>query len=276
MQFPLITQAFEVLKDRESFFQKILDDTVPTKLIGSQLTLMGLFTFFYGLIMGSYNSWMQSLVTGVKLFLLILLTVAICFPSFYIVQMILGSKIKLKPLLIILLSGFVVMTTIMLAFAPIVVFFQMGAENYSFIQLLHVGIFIFSGSFGMKFVLDGLTYAFEKTEVYPKIGVVIFRYWIIIFAFVGMQLSWNLRPFVGSKDMPFELFRANTQGNFYTAVLASIGSVMNITGEKDTLEDEHDHQDGVDKAPENPKPAIEMKPEEVPAAQDDSINTNES
>lgn len=276
MQFPLITQAFEVLKDRETFFQKILDDSVPTQLIGSQLTLMGAFTFFYGLIMGSYNSWMQSLTTGVKLFLLILLTVGICFPSFYIVQLILGSKIKLKPLLIILLSGFVVMTTIMLAFAPIVVFFQLGEENYNFIQLLHVGIFIFSGSFGMKFVLDGLKYAFEKTEVYPKIGVTIFRYWIVIFAFVGMQLSWNLRPFVGNKNMPFELLRTETQGNFYTTVLSSIGELMGITS------DSSEGSEGETKAKENPKPAKKMEPKVVepekvtPPILNENSDTNES
>lgn len=276
MQFPLVTQAFEVLKDRETFFQKILDDTVPIELIGSQLSLMGLFTFSYGLIMGSYNSWMQSLTTGVKLFALILLTVSICFPSFYIVQLILGSKIKLKPLLIILLSGFVVMTTIMLAFAPIVVFFQLGAENYRFILLLHVAILIFAGSFGMKFVLDGLKYAFEKTEVYPKIGVTIFRYWIIIFAFVGMQLSWNLRPFVGKKDMPYQLLRAETQGNFYTTVLGSIGDLMGIT-QPDLSPEELNAQ-------EHPKPAVEMKPdntrsqegirEEVPTAQSEDSTAN--
>mgnify|MGYP000312509613 CR=1 FL=1 len=66
-------------------------------------------------------------------------------------------------------------TTIMVAFAPIIVFFQMSGDNYYFLQLLHVAIFIFAGIFGMKIVMDGLQYAFEKTEVYPKIGVTVLK-----------------------------------------------------------------------------------------------------
>ena len=43
-----------------------------------------------------------------------------------------------------------------------------------------------------------------------------------------MQLSWNLRPFIGSKDLPFELFRTETRGNFYTTVFGAIGQLFNV------------------------------------------------
>jgi hypothetical protein len=45
--------------------------------------------------------------------------------------------------------------------------------------------------------------------------------YIVVFAFVSVQLAWNLRPFVGSRDLPFELFRAK-EGNFYLAVIQSV------------------------------------------------------
>jgi hypothetical protein len=39
-----------------------------------------------------------------------------------------------------------------------------------------------------------------------------------------MQLAWNLRPFVGSKDLPFELFREK-EGNFYLAIIKSMSDL---------------------------------------------------
>ncbi|MGI9543545.1 MAG: hypothetical protein ACR2MX_09815 [Cyclobacteriaceae bacterium] len=224
--------AFEVLQDREAFFDKINKGISGKELILAQVLLMALFTFFYGLIMGSYNSWQQSLLTGVKLWLLLMTTLIICLPSFYIVQLVLGSKITLKQLVLILLSGFVMTTTIMLAFAPIVLYFQLSGDNYQFLQLLHVFVFIFSGFFGMRVVLEALKSAFENNQIYPKIGLTVFRIWVVIFAFVGIQLSWNLRPFVGSKNMPFELFRTETKGNFYSTIFGGIGELFEPKKEK--------------------------------------------
>ena len=221
-------EAFEVLKDRENYLDKISEERYSKNIMLGQIALMCLFAFFYGLIMGSYNSLPQALVTGIKLWALFSMTLLICFPSFYIVQLVLGSKVGIKQLAVILLSGFVLTTTLMVAFAPIVLFFQLSGDNYHFLQLLHVFIFVFSGFFGMRLVLEALKQAFERTGVYPKIGLTAFRIWVLIFAFVGVQLSWNLRPFLGSKDMPFEIFRKETQGNFYSTVFNAVGNMLGI------------------------------------------------
>lgn len=224
MKLPF-AEAFEVLQERDEHFEKITRETYPSNIISAQILIIALFSFCYGLIMGSYNSWMQALSSGAKLTSLLFLTLIICFPSFYIVQLVLGSKVKIKQLAIMMLSGFLMTTTIMLAFAPIVLLFQLSGDNYNFLKFLHVGVFVFSGFFGMRAVLDALKNSFAEQGVYPKIGLNIFRVWVIIFAFVGIQLAWNLRPFVGFKDMPFELFRKDTQGNFYSTMIKSLGDM---------------------------------------------------
>jgi hypothetical protein len=38
-----------------------------------------------------------------------------------------------------------------------------------------------------------------------------------MYAVVGAQMGWILRPFIGSPDLPFELFRER-QSNFFQAV----------------------------------------------------------
>jgi len=247
-----IQEAFEVLQNREEHFEKIAKQEFPKNIIAAQAILICIFTFMYGLIMGSYNGFLQALSSGIKLWLLLFVTLTICFPSFYIVQLILGSKITIKQLLVILLSGFVMTTTILLAFAPIVLFFQLSGDNYQFLQLLHVFIFVFAGFFGMRVVLEALKTAFEGTNVYPKIGLNVFRIWVIIFAFVGVQLAWNLRPFIGSKDMKFELVRNNTQGNFYSHIIKAFGHLLGVPN---AYPPPAHHNSSMDPKPTTPDPA---------------------
>jgi hypothetical protein len=57
----------------------------------------------------------------------------------------------------------------------------------------------------------------------------IFRVWVIIYALVGAQMGWLLRPFIGSPTMPFTWFRPR-EGNFFQAVGAHLMALFNIHG----------------------------------------------
>ncbi|WP_426508334.1 hypothetical protein ACPPVO_57930 [Dactylosporangium sp. McL0621] len=49
--------------------------------------------------------------------------------------------------------------------------------------------------------------------------------WILLFGFVGTQLAWTLRPFFGSPDEPFQIFR-QIEGNFYVEIVRAIGRLF--------------------------------------------------
>ena len=49
--------------------------------------------------------------------------------------------------------------------------------------------------------------------------------WVVVFGFVGTQLAWTLRPFLGSPDESFEIVRA-VEGNFYVDVIGSLGRLF--------------------------------------------------
>jgi hypothetical protein len=213
--------------DKEGSLEKITDDKNVGQKIWNQLILVSLLAFLYGVIMGCYNGLYQALSSGIKMPVLFLLLIIICFPAFYVIQSVLGSRLTVPLMCSIILSGFIYVTAIMVSFSSIVLFFLITGGNYGFIKLLHVAIIAFAGVFGMKHIIDALKYSCEKREVYPKTGVVVFRFWIVILFFVGSQLSWNLRPFIGAKDAPFEVFREQ-QGNFYQNVFQSFGSLFSL------------------------------------------------
>ena len=221
---------FKAFQRSVEYFEMLSDPDHAREYVFKQMIFILLFSFLYGIIMGSYNGALQSIVTGIKVPCLILLSLLICFPALYVIQSVIGSTMTIYQMVNIIFSGFFVFSTIALSFAPIVIFFMITSNSYAFLKLLHVAIFTFSGIFAVKTITNGLTFSCEKKNIYPKLGMKIFKIWVVILAFVSSQLAWNLRPFVGSRDLPFELFRKH-EGNFYVAVIQSAGSLLKPAGE---------------------------------------------
>ena len=216
---------FRDFQDKENFFEKLTSTEHTFYKILNQYLLLNVCSFLYGVVMGSYNGFLQAISSGIKVPLLFSLALLICFPAFFIIQHVLGSRLGFWQMFKIILSGFVMVALVMISFAPIVIFFLITGDNYSFLKLLHVAIFGISGVFGMKIIVTALQFSCEKKGVYPKIGVTVFRIWIVILAFVGMQLAWNLRPFIGNRELQFELFRKR-EGNFYLTVIQAAGDLV--------------------------------------------------
>ena len=217
---------FRDFHDKDHFFEKLTSNENTFEQILNQYLLICLCSFIYGIVMGSYKSFRQAISSGIKVPLLFTLAILVCFPAFYVIQHVLGSRLGFWQMLKIILSGFVMISIIMVSFSTIVIFFLITGDNYSFLKLLHVAIFAVSGIFGMKIILDALQYSCEKKNVYPKTGLTVFKFWILILAFVGMQLAWNLRPFIASRELPFQVFRQR-RGNFYLAVIESAVDLVN-------------------------------------------------
>jgi hypothetical protein len=216
---------FQSFHSNDAFYEKITDEKELRAHITKNIIWLLIFSTAYGFIMGSYNSILQAISSAIKMPVLILLIVIICFPAFYVIQTVLGSRLSVSQMTSVILSGFVFMTCIMVSFSTIVIFFMITGDNYSFLKLLHVLIIMTAGFFGMRAIVEALKYSCEKKGIYPKTGVYVFRIWILILAFVGAQLSWSLRPFVGMKGMEFQIVRQKG-GNLYVDVLTSMGSMF--------------------------------------------------
>ena len=62
----------------------------------------------------------------------------------------------------------------------------------------------------------------------PDLRLLIFlrlRIWIVIYALVGAQMGWILRPFIGAPNLPFELFR-DREGSFFLGFFRAIARMM--------------------------------------------------
>jgi hypothetical protein len=235
-----------LLSNRELFFEEVVDGIgLGRKLRYSTLTVFALAGFF-GLVAGAYSGPAQAISAGIKLPLLFFATFVICFPAFYVVQVLVGSRLRL-PQVVVLVVGALALTSILLAaFVPIIAFFLLTGANYYFQHLLNIAIAGIAGVYGMYALHEGLAVVCDKRGVYPKKALTIMRAWALLFAFVGVQLAWNLRPFLGDQNKPFRVF-GNYQGNFYAAVIYAVNKLF--TGDQQPTPQSPAHLPKMDSLP---------------------------
>jgi len=210
-----------LLSNRERFFMEVAaGDGLSAKLFYSVVTLLSLCAL-YGAAAGAYAGPAQALSAAIKLPVLFLGTLLICFPGFFVVQVLGGSRLRLAQVLALVLGSLALSAILLAAVVPVAAFFLFTGANYYFLSLLHAAIVLGAGLVGMVALHEGLALACEQRGVYPKKAMTIMKAWAVLFAFVGIQMAWNLQPFVGDRGEPFQLFRHN-EGNFYTAVVYSI------------------------------------------------------
>jgi hypothetical protein len=220
-----------LLGDRESFFDEVVAGVeLGRKLrfaLGTVLVLGGL----YGGVAGAYSGPLQAVAAAAKLPFLFLATFTICFPAFYVVQVLVGSRLRLLQVVVLVTSALALTAVVLAAFVPVPAFFLITGANYYFQHLLHIAVVGAAGIFGMYALHEGLATICERRGVYPRKALTIMRLWAVLFGFVGIQMAWNLRPFLGDHNQPFRVI-GHYQGNFYEAV---IYAVKQLVTESDSL-----------------------------------------
>jgi hypothetical protein len=229
--------------------------TVEIPVAGLSVVILAL-GMLYGVCMGCFAvfkegnpTWPQMLASAVKVPALFFLTLLVTFPSLYVFNALVGSRLTVRSMIRLLVAALGVLLAVLSSLGPIVGFFSAITTSYAFMVLLNVAVFAASGFLGLGFLLqtlhrlslaqdapreptpaapvevpselafEDLAGALEPTEHRPisRHVKVVFRCWIVLFGLVGAQMGWALRPFIGDPDRPFTWFRRR-ESNFFEAV----------------------------------------------------------
>ncbi|MDH7485366.1 MAG: actin-binding WH2 domain-containing protein [Anaerolineae bacterium] len=217
-----------ILRNRYHFFGEIREGIGLQEKMRAMLISSVAFLALYGAVMGSTHSLWQALSSAVKLPLLFLATLIVCSPTLYFFNVLFGSNQSLTQNVSLILTAITVTAVLLLSFAPITLFFLLTTSHYQFFKLLNVGVSAIAGSMGVTFLGQGMrvvSAAGKNKDEGDRARRWVLRLWVLIYAFVGSQMAWTLRPFIGAPAMKFELFR-QLGGNFYANVFASIGEIL--------------------------------------------------
>lgn len=215
-----------LLRDRQGFLEEIRSGVRLQSKIIALLVSSSIFFALYGAIIGSSHSFPQALSAAIKLPAFYLITLLICFPTLYFFNILFGSRSSIEQHFVVLLTAVSVISVLLFSLAAVTLVFVITAHKYyQFFKVLNVAIFALTGVFGIKFLYEGMQLLSEQDPVGKETRRNILRCWLVLYAFVGCQLGWFLRPFFGSPSSPFELFR-KVPGNFYLDIVTAFREIL--------------------------------------------------
>ncbi|MBZ0137786.1 MAG: hypothetical protein K8I27_15580 [Planctomycetes bacterium] len=174
----------------------------------------------WGAAMGSHVGRAHVWITLVKMPLFLLFTLALCFPLMHIALLVSGVNARVSQTLTIALSGLSTMAICLGALSPVVGLFCVSAPIPSMASYLNLYVLCFccgvvAGLSGLRVLSRGM-----KSLGQGRVGRALLL-WAFIYQFVGAQMAWVLRPWIGSSyGVDGYSLAHGLSGNFYMGVWA--------------------------------------------------------
>jgi hypothetical protein len=216
-----------IMRDRASFFDEVRTRQDLSPKLRSMILSTIIYLALYGLVMGVSNSWQQAIMSAVKLPVLFLVTLLICLPTLYFFNLLYGSQLTFAQTAALMMAAVTVTAALTLAFASITLFFWLTVPDYGFFILLNVGVLAITAWWGLAFLRQGMRHI-QRGATQARAGRIL-AIWIAIYAFVGTQMGWALKPFFGAPGQAFEIIR-RSEGTFYTSVFRIILGIFGLQG----------------------------------------------
>jgi hypothetical protein len=206
------------LWNQQEASQRLSEDGSLWRTLGHALMVSCAGCVLFGAALGSYALTVhQVLASAIKVPLLLIGTSILCFPAFFVLHAVLSSSpLSLMRAATMQALALAVTGTSWGAFAPPLLFLVTSTAQYKLAQVLAVLIGVTGGALGLGRFLS--IFATNQQDGVKRQRLVLVAY-LVLFAAVGGQLAWVLRPFIGDPALPFELFR-NPGGNMFTHLLS--------------------------------------------------------
>jgi hypothetical protein len=152
---------------------------------------------------------LQVLYSALKVPLLFLLTFLICLPSFFLVNTLLGVRGDFGRVARGLVASQAALTVILASLAPFTALWYLSSGHYRLAILFN----------GLMFAVAGLAAQVVLWREYRPLVARDPRHrplaatWLVLYVFVGIQMAWVLRPYVGDPRGPVSFFREDSWSN---------------------------------------------------------------
>jgi hypothetical protein len=201
---------------------------------GQQVLLIAIGGGAFGAAMGCWRAPEQAAFAAVKLPLVLLGTAAGNALINGMLAPLLGLNLRLREAFAAVLMSFGLASAILGAFSPLMAFLVWNLPPlapgavvtvvaHSVMLLTLVAVIALAGVTANVRLWQLLRRLAGRSSA-PAWRILLA--WLAVNLLLGAQISWILRPFIGSPDLPVEFLRAGAlQGNFFESVLRSAGQL---------------------------------------------------
>jgi len=161
------------------------------RLVMAMISASIVCSLIYGLVAGTFSGGPQLWIAPVKIAMGLMISALICLPSLYIFTCLSGSQARLVEVCGMLAGLLLLMTILLIGFAPVAWIFSQSTDSPTWMGTLHLVFWFVATGFGLRF-LDA---AFSHSNAKSSAG---FYTWVAIFVLVAVQMTTALRPIIGT------------------------------------------------------------------------------
>ncbi len=176
----------------------------------------------YGAVMGAFGGLsperlVQVLYSAVKVPILLVATTLLAAPSFFVLNTLVGLRADFGTAFRAVLGSQAAVAIVLAALAPYTAVWYLSSSDYHEATTFNAVMFAIA-SFAAQWQLRQ---RYHELEARNGRHVVLRRVWLYLYAFVGIQMGWFLRPFIGDPSRPPSFLRPDAWGNAYVVVLTT-------------------------------------------------------
>ena len=163
------------------------------KIILAMLLVAIVCSLIYGVVTGTFSGGSQLWAAPIKIVAGLMISALICLPSLYIFTCLSGSQARLVEVFGLLSGLLMLMTILLVGFAPVAWIFSQSTESLAWMRTLHLIFWFIATIFGLRFLKNGFAHSNAKSQA----GI---NTWVIIFLLVALQMTTALRPIIGMSE----------------------------------------------------------------------------
>lgn len=183
----------------------------------------------YGAVLGSWQGGVLTLWTAIKLPLVLLITSSLTLVLNWMLALLLGVRLELGQVAVLSFLALAIAAIVLASLVPVAWLFTLSAPPpsldartaHNLLYLFHTLLVGGAGTTGTMALWRALR------RLAGQRARQIYVAWLLAFAFVGGEVAWALRPFVGSIYYEVAFVREDAlEGNVYEFILFEIAPYL--------------------------------------------------
>ena len=173
----------------------------------------------YGAVMGGFGGRAeQAVYSAVKVPLLLAATTLLALPPFVVLNTLAGLRADLAAAVRAVVGAQGAVAVVLAALAPVTAVWAATTTGYAAAVAFN-GVVFAAASWAAQ---RALRRWYAPLVARDRRHRHLLRLWLGVYGFVGVQMGWVLRPFVGQPDAPPTFLRGGGWGNAYVAVVETV------------------------------------------------------
>lgn len=209
-----------LLRDRTPLLDRVCDGERLPSLCFWLTAVMTICAGVYGAVFGMWHGSRLALYVAVKFPLVLIATAALTMVFNWVVSAAAGLPLRFLQVAVLTFLTLAIAGVILVSLAPVAWLFTLAAPEptkdartaHNLLYLLHTAFVGAASLVGSRVLWTALL----RVAPGPLVAATVYALWLLGFAFVGGEVAWALRPFVGSVYYPVVFLRPDAlDGNVY-------------------------------------------------------------